>query len=64
MQPRPTRNFGLAGGVLTPPDGLAWRLRNESLRNDEYFQWTPLEAYLYVDLGVDRAEFHANWGVA
>lgn len=48
---------------VVPCYGIAWRLRNESLREEEYFQWTPQEAFLYVDMGIDKAEYFANWAV-
>jgi hypothetical protein len=63
------RNYGLAGGTLKPPaapsfaQSLAFHLRCESWRRcDEEFKWTHLEALLYVEIGIDQAEHHANWG--
>ena len=27
-------------------------------------RWHDVEAQLYLELGLDAAEYHANWGVA
>jgi hypothetical protein len=27
-------------------------------------RWHEAEAQLYLELGLDAAEFHANWGIA
>lgn len=57
------RNFGLAGGTLkvvkSPARALAFELTIESNR-----RWHDAEAQLYLELGLDAAEYHANWGVA
>ena len=56
-------NFGLAGGTLRvevgPVRALAFELSIESDR-----RWHEVEAQLYLELGLDAAEYHANWGVA
>jgi hypothetical protein len=57
------QNFGLKGGTLkvdlSPPKTLAIALSIESDR-----RWHEVEAQLYLELGLDAAEYHANWGVA
>ena len=56
-------NFGLKGGKLrvdlSPARTLAVELSLESDR-----RWHEVEAQLYLELGLDAAEFHANWGVS
>ena len=56
-------NFGLKGGKLkvdlSPVRTLAVELTLESDR-----RWHEVEAQLYLELGLDAAEFHANWGVS
>ena len=56
------KNFGLTGGTLRAPQSpartLAFELSVESER-----RWHEAEAQLYLELGLDAAEFHANWGV-
>jgi hypothetical protein len=55
-------NFGLAGGTLrvnrSPFNPLAFELSEESDR-----RWHEVEVQLYLELGLDAAEYHANWGV-
>ena len=57
------QNFGLAGGTLkvvrSSVTALAFELTIESER-----RWHEAEAQLYLELGLDAAEYHANWGVA
>jgi len=57
------QNFGLAGGTLkvvrSPVTALAFELTIESKR-----RWHEAEAQLYLELGLDAAEYHASWGVA
>jgi hypothetical protein len=57
------QNFGLRGGTLkvqvSPTTKLAFELSIESGR-----RWHEVEAQLYLELGLDAAEYHANWGVA
>jgi hypothetical protein len=57
------RNFGLRGGKLkvdlSPVRTLAFELSLESDR-----RWHEVEAQLYLELGLDAAERHANWGVS
>lgn len=57
------QNFGLAGGTLkvvrSPVTALAFELTIKSKR-----RWYEAEAQLYLELGLDTAEYHANWGVA
>lgn len=61
------KNYGLRGGKLTPPETssqeLARMLAVESQRNDNYQKWYGPLAQLYVEMGTDKAEHHANWGV-
>jgi hypothetical protein len=56
------QNFGLAGGTLKvkrcPIRALAFELSIESDR-----RWHEAEAQLYLELGLDAAAYHANWGV-
>jgi hypothetical protein len=56
------QNFGLRGGTLkvelSPPRTVAIELSIESGR-----RWHEAEAHLYLELGLDAAEYHANWGV-
>jgi hypothetical protein len=56
------QNFGLAGGTLkverSPFKALAFELSVESDRC-----WHEVEAQLYLEFGLDAAEYHANWGV-
>jgi hypothetical protein len=56
-------NFGRKGGklrvVLSPVRTLAFELSLESDR-----RWHEVEAQLYLELGLDAAERHANWGVS
>jgi hypothetical protein len=56
-------NFGLKGGKLkvdlSPVRTLAFELSLESDR-----RWHEVEAQLYLELGLDSAEYHANWGVS
>ena len=56
------QNFGLAGGTLkvkrSPFKTLAFELSIDSDRC-----WHEAEAQLYLELGLDAAEYHANWGV-
>ncbi len=57
------QNFGRKGGTLkvnlSPVRTLAFELSLESDR-----RWHDTEAHLYLELGLDAAEYHANWGVA
>ena len=57
------QNFGLNGGTLivhrSPCRTLAFELSVESDR-----RWHEVEAQLYLELGLDAAEYHASWGVA
>ena len=57
------QNFGLRGGTLkvrmNPARTLAFEL---SIGSDRL--WHEVEAQLYLELGLDAAEYHANWGVA
>ena len=57
------QNFGLNGGTLrvqrSPGRTLAFELSVESDR-----RWHEVEAQLYLELGLDAAEYHASWGVA
>ena len=57
------QNFGLRGGKLkvelSPARALAFELSIESGR-----RWHDVEAHLYLELGLDAAEYHANWGIA
>jgi hypothetical protein len=57
------QNFGLKGGTLkvelSSVRTLAFELTIESDR-----RWHEAEAQLYLELGLDAAEYHANWGVA
>jgi hypothetical protein len=56
------QNFGLRGGTLkvelSPTRTVAFQLSIESGR-----RWHEAEAHLYLELGLDAAEYHANWGV-
>ncbi len=56
------QNFGLAGATLkvvrSPVTALAFELTIESNR-----RWHEAEAQLYLELGLDAAEYHANWGI-
>jgi hypothetical protein len=56
------QNFGLKGGTLrvrrNPRSTLAFALTIESNR-----RWHEVEAQLYLEMGLDAAEYHANWGV-
>lgn len=61
-----SKNYGLAGGTL------AWDPRESELRaialalSDECgweVRWYVVHAQLYIDAGLDKAEYHANWGV-
>jgi hypothetical protein len=55
------QNFGLKGGTLkvqlSPGRTLAVALSADR-------RWHEAEAQLYLELGLDAAEHHANWGVA
>jgi hypothetical protein len=55
------QNFGLKGGTLkvqlSPGRTLALALSTDR-------RWHEVEAQLYLELGLDAAEYHANWGVA
>ena len=55
-------NFGLRGGQLkvdlSPVRTLAFELSLDSDR-----RWHHVEAQLYLELGLDAAEYHANWGI-
>jgi hypothetical protein len=55
------QNFGLKGGTLkvqlSPSRTLAFALSTDR-------RWHEAEAQLYLELGLDAAEYHANWGVA
>ena len=57
------QNFGRKGGTLkvnlSPVRALAFELSLESDR-----PWHDIEAQLYLEFGLDAAEYHANWGVA
>jgi hypothetical protein len=57
------QNYGRKGGMLrvnlSPVRTLAFELSLESDR-----RWHEAEAQLYLELGLDAAEYHANWGVA
>jgi hypothetical protein len=56
------QNFGIKGGKLrvnlSPGRTLALAL---SIASDR--RWHEVEAQLYLELGLDAAEYHANWGV-
>jgi hypothetical protein len=56
------QNFGLKGGTLkvdlSPPSTLAFALTIESKQ-----RWHEVHAQLYLEMGLDAAEYHANWGV-
>jgi hypothetical protein len=56
------QNFGLKGGTLkvdvSPLRTLASALTIESNRS-----WHEVHARLYLEMGLDAAEHHANWGV-
>ena len=61
-----TQNYGLAGGrVIVDVSGreLAISLTRESSSEDGLVRWSPIHAHLYVEMGLDQAEHHANWGV-
>jgi hypothetical protein len=57
------QNFGLRGGTLkvklSSVRTLAFELSIKTHR-----RWHEVEAQLYLELGLDAAEYHANWGVA
>jgi hypothetical protein len=61
-----TQNYGRAGGRLivdlSGPE-LAISLTRESSSEDGHVAWSPIHAHLYVEMGLDQAEHHANWGV-
>lgn len=57
------RNYGLAGGALPSfAPSLHGQLRQEACRRGEDARWTEAQAAVYVQLGVEQAEHHANWG--
>jgi hypothetical protein len=56
------QNFGLRGGTLKVPLHPARTLAVElTIESDR--PWHEVEAQLYLELGLDAAEYHANWGV-
>ena len=57
------QNFGLRGGTLKVDLSSVRTLAFElSIKADR--PWHEVEAQLYLELGLDAAEYHANWGVA
>ena len=42
---------------------LAGALTSESSTEDEYVRWSPVHARLYLEMGLEAVEWHANWGV-
>ena len=63
-----TTNYGRKGGTLTFDHGDAFpplhrQLTSESIREDDYQKWCGALAELYVELGLDRLNYHARWCV-
>ena len=57
------QNFGLRGGTLKVALSSLRTLAFElSIKSDR--RRHEVEAQLYLELGLDAAEYHANWGVA
>ena len=57
------QNFGRSGGTLKVEVSSVRTLAFElSIESD--WRWHEVEAQLYLELGLDAAEYHANWGVA
>lgn len=63
MKIQETKNYGRKGGKLRYEHAdrdVALALSAES---DWECRWSMVHVQLYVELGLDQAEYHANWGV-